>query len=264
MSDVLVLPNRLFDLKLSGTEFRIIAVLSGFGRNEFTMRVETMAATSGLSPATVRRTLAALQGKGLLDIIVRAGTPENRGRNTYRTYRLRTPAAFGKRFFRLKKETVERLSGYSPAVLLFYAYLVRCADRKGRAFVSDRKAAQRLGLSRTTVRACADLLIGLGLIGKSDRPYSKTHPTKAHRITQYDLVEYLPPVPEEPEENDPQISPVRPESEVTHTQRFTPVYSALTPFWGFLRDVGQIPAKYRVFCRPRPPDRGGGTILSAP
>lgn len=263
MSDVLVLPNRLFDLKLSGTEFRIIAVLSVFGREEFTMRVETMAAKSGLSPATVRRTLAALQGKGLLDIIVRAETSENRGRNTYRAYRLRTPAAFGKRFFRLKKETVERLSGYSPAVLLFYAYLVRCADKKGRAFVSDRKAAHRLGLSKTTVRACANLLIGLGLIGKFNRLYAKTHPTKAHRITQYDLVD-LPPVPEEPEENDPQISPVRPESEVTHTQRFTPVYAALTPFWGFLGDVGQIPAKYRVFCRPRPPDRGGGTILSAP
>lgn len=183
MGDILYLPNRLFDLGLSGAEFCIIAALADFGRNEIEMRIRTMAHRCGLSPATVRRTLPLLQGKRLLDVICR----NTKGANTYRAYRLRLPHTERAHFFCLTKSAIHFLSDYSPSVLLFYAYLVSRADKYGRAFGSDRGIARKLHISRSTVRNCADVLVAIGLVKKIDRLYKKSYQTKAHRTTEYDL-----------------------------------------------------------------------------
>lgn len=120
----IILPNEMIGWKLSGAEFKLYALLTSFGEKPFELSIRSMSLLSGLSQATVKRTICLLEGRRLL---IHATRIHNH-RRTVNRYKV-LKRANRRHFFCLPAEAIGSLT---PNELLVYAYLICRAGRTGK------------------------------------------------------------------------------------------------------------------------------------
>ncbi len=175
------IPNNIFALRLDGKELKVYILLSAlnYAAGGYVKISEPyIAARTSLSPASVKRALAALKGKGLISC---AKTYIDGARQANR-YRITAQIALKRKYFLLDLSLLSKMSGEK---LLVYLCLCRHANASKRAYISERAIAERTGLSRNTVRKYTAELEAERLIGKEERFYRKSKDTAAKRCFAY-------------------------------------------------------------------------------
>lgn len=240
MASGIILANRIIDLRLTGSEFHLIAALAAFGERSFSISINRMSDMTGMSVPTIKRILPLLEGRGLL----RRYSKIKDHLKTVNRYRLNLPKTDRKRFFVLPHEAVRELPS---SVLLVYAYLLcRSSGRTKKAYPSERQIAKDLNMSRTTVRSCTVRLEIEGWLKKERRFYEKIRKTAACRSFAYSF-------DAKAQKSHPQIRRGRRKREVSGTTSLPFLFLRYKSNFGVLRKSAHLRAKKEIFRPPRPP-----------